>query len=58
MYSFKTNSKSKLIVNKSKFFSFSFFINDVNDVKEILKQMHNEYPNASHSRSYRLPQPR
>ena len=48
MYSFKTNSKSKLIVNKSKFFSFSFFINDVNDVKEILKQMHNEYPDASH----------
>lgn len=41
-------SQNEFIINKSKFITYIFHINNKNDIKTILKNIKNEYPDASH----------
>ncbi len=48
MFCFKTNKSYKETINKSKFICLGFNIDDSNKVREILKQLHQNYHDASH----------
>ncbi len=48
MFCFKTNKSYKETINKSKFICLAFNINNSKNVREILKQLHQNYYDASH----------
>ena len=41
-------SQNEIIINKSKFITYIFHINNKNDIETILNNIKNEYPDASH----------
>lgn len=48
MYKIINNKKDELIINKSKFISFAFFVNNIEIVNEILDKLKKEYKDATH----------
>ena len=48
MYTVKENIEKTIIINKSKFISQSYFVNDVKDTQEIIDNIKNKYYDATH----------
>lgn len=43
-----SNNKNEFIIKKSKFITYIFHINNINDIEIILNNIKNEYPDAKH----------
>lgn len=48
MYSIDKNVRNEIIINKSKFITCLFKINDINDIDKIFNDVKNEYKDATH----------
>ena len=48
MYTIKEESEKELIINKSKFISKAYFVNDKEDALQILDNLNSEYKDATH----------
>lgn len=48
MYSIKKNVNNEIIIKNSKFISFLYKINNINDIDILLNKIKKDYPNANH----------
>ena len=48
MYSIDKNVRNEIVINKSKFITCLFKINDINDIDKIFNDVKNEYKDATH----------
>ncbi len=48
MFCFKSNSTIKSTIKKSKFYCFGFNVKTAEEAKQQIKQLHTQYPDASH----------
>lgn len=48
MYSIKSNIENTLIIKKSKFITKLYYVNDINEIKNILDNINKEYNDSTH----------
>lgn len=48
MYSIKDNIESTIVIKKSKFITKLYYVSDINEINNILKEIKNEYKDATH----------